>query len=146
MVRVNICLNLVMFICKLFIILRYLKRTVGQGILLRATKDFQLKAFVHSDWGACLDTRRSGTGFCVFLGDLRISWKTKKQATVSRSSADAEYRALAIVSCEKLLGCLVFSNLYILILPFPLWYIVIIWQLFLLLLIPFFMSVLSTSR
>lgn len=81
-------------------LLWYLKGSAGQGILLRKSPSFQLKAFVDADWGSCLDTRRSVTGFCIFLGESLISWKTKKQATVSRSSAEAEYRALAVVSSE----------------------------------------------
>ncbi|RVW30627.1 Retrovirus-related Pol polyprotein from transposon RE2 [Vitis vinifera] len=81
-------------------VVRYLKGTTGQGILLRADSDLSLQGWCDSDWAACPVTRRSLSGWLVFLGQSPISWKTKKQHTVSRSSTEAEYRAMAAVTCE----------------------------------------------
>ena len=81
-------------------VVRYLKGTPGQGILLRAYIDLTLQGWCNSDWAACPVTRRSLTGCLVFLGHSPISWKTKKQPTVSRSSAEAEYRSMADITCE----------------------------------------------
>ena len=83
-------------------VVRYLKGNPGQGILLRADCDLQLSAWCDSDWASCPLTRRSITGWLVFLGNSPISWKTKKQHTVSRSSAEAEYRSMASTTCEIL--------------------------------------------
>ena len=81
-------------------ILRYLKQTPGQGIFLAANSQLQFKCFSDSDWAGCPDTRRSISGYIVYLDQSPISWKSKKQPTVSRSSSEAEYRALVAVTCE----------------------------------------------
>nr|CAD1835983.1 unnamed protein product [Ananas comosus var. bracteatus] len=83
-------------------VLRYLKQSPGQGILLSVLTSLQLTAYCDSDWAGCPMTRRSVTGYFVMLGGCPISWKTKKQTVVSRSSAEAEYRSMAATTSELL--------------------------------------------
>ncbi|CAL9217107.1 unnamed protein product, partial [Arabidopsis halleri] len=81
-------------------VLRYLKGTIGQGIFYGKDADFTLRGFSDSDWGTCRDSRRSVTGFAVFLGNSLVSWRSKKQDIVSMSSAEAEYRAMSVITKE----------------------------------------------
>ncbi|XP_019085550.1 PREDICTED: uncharacterized protein LOC109126451 [Camelina sativa] len=66
-------------------VVQFLKSNPGQGILLSNISDLQLNGWCDSDYATCPLTRRSLTGYFVQLGDTPISWKTKKQPTVSRS-------------------------------------------------------------
>lgn len=68
-------------------LLRYVKATSGQGILLKASDQLSLHAFSDSDWGSCPFSRKSVTGYVVLFGGSPISWKSKKQSTISKSSS-----------------------------------------------------------
>ncbi|XP_017441205.1 uncharacterized mitochondrial protein AtMg00810-like [Vigna angularis] len=81
-------------------VLRYIKGSPAKGLHFPANSSLMPSNFADSDWGSCIETRKSVTGYCVFLGSSLICWKTKKQTIVSRSSSEAEYRALAALSCE----------------------------------------------
>ncbi|KAK2361432.1 putative mitochondrial protein [Trifolium repens] len=81
-------------------VIRYLKHNPGRGLIFHRNSDTQLLGYSDADWAGCLDTRRSTSGYCFFLGSSLISWKAKKQLTVSKSSSEAEYRALSTATCE----------------------------------------------
>jgi hypothetical protein len=81
-------------------ILRYLKGTLDHGLPLHRSTVTNLVAYFDVDWAGCLDTHRSTSGYGVFLGDNLVSWSSKRQHTVSWSSAEAEYRAIANAVAE----------------------------------------------
>src|SRR6185503_18529653 len=81
-------------------ILRYVRGTLHLGLLLRPSAQADLVVYSDADWAGCPDTRKSTSGYAVFLGDNLISWSSKRQTAVSRSSAKAEYRAVANAVAE----------------------------------------------
>ena len=81
-------------------ILRYIRGTMTLGLTLTASTSLEMVAYSDADWAGCPDTRRSTSGYYVYLGPSLISWSSKRQPTVSRSSAEAEYRAVANIVAE----------------------------------------------
>uniref|UniRef100_A0A2N9GXG4 Integrase catalytic domain-containing protein n=1 Tax=Fagus sylvatica TaxID=28930 RepID=A0A2N9GXG4_FAGSY len=83
-------------------ILRYLKGTLFHGLHFSSQSSLTLQAYSDADWAGDPTDRRSTTGYCFLLGDSLISWHSKKQSVVARSSTEAEYRALADTTAELL--------------------------------------------
>lgn len=81
-------------------ILRYLRQTIDLGLLISRTNVTKLQAFSDSDWAGCSDDRKSTGGYAIYLGSNLISWSSRKQRTVARSSTEAEYKALADAATE----------------------------------------------
>ena len=81
-------------------LLRYIKGQSGLGLLFSSTSSTQVQAYSDADWATCVDTRRSVTIYCIFIGDSLVAWSSKKQNTVSRSSVEAKYRAMAATISE----------------------------------------------
>ncbi|GKD62013.1 ribonuclease H-like domain-containing protein [Tanacetum coccineum] len=76
-------------------ILRYVGGTVDFGLQLYVSATISLVGYTNADWSGCPSTRRSTSGYCVFLGDNILSWSAKRQHIISRFSAEAEYRGVA---------------------------------------------------
>lgn len=82
-------------------VLRYVKGTTSQGLQLLKQQNMKIPVYSDADWAGCPNTRRSTSGYCLFLGDNLISWSAKRQLTVSRSSAEAEYKGVANAVAES---------------------------------------------
>ncbi|KAH9740954.1 reverse transcriptase Ty1/copia-type domain-containing protein [Citrus sinensis] len=100
-------------------ILRYRKGTLDFGLRFLSQSSLKLYAFSDSDWAGCPITRRSTTGFCIYLGSNCISWSSKKQHTISRSNAEAEYRSMALAAVELTWLTYLFNDIGLCILKAP---------------------------
>uniref|UniRef100_A0A2N9EDK6 Reverse transcriptase Ty1/copia-type domain-containing protein n=1 Tax=Fagus sylvatica TaxID=28930 RepID=A0A2N9EDK6_FAGSY len=83
-------------------ILRYLKGTLFHSLHFSAQSPLTLRAYSDADWAGDPTDRRSTTGYCFLLGSSLISWRSKKQSVVARSSTEAEYCALTDTTSELL--------------------------------------------
>lgn len=81
-------------------VLRYLKSSLGQGIIIPRDNDLIVVAYCDSNYVSCPLTRRSISGYDLNLGTTPISWKTKKQIIKSRSSSEVEYRVMDHATSE----------------------------------------------
>ncbi|XP_021812820.1 uncharacterized protein LOC110755840 [Prunus avium] len=73
----------------------YINGTIEHGLIYRSSPDYTLHAFYDADWAGSLDDRHSTSRACIFLGPDILTWTAKKQSPISRSSSEAEYRAVA---------------------------------------------------
>jgi hypothetical protein len=81
-------------------ILRYIKQCTNLGLHIHRSDSTLVSAFSDADWAGSVDDRKSTGGFAVFLGSNLVSWSARKQPTVSRSSTESEYKALANATAE----------------------------------------------
>jgi histone deacetylase 1/2 len=81
-------------------ILRYVKDTIKLGTTFTPSSSTFLSAFSDADWAGDIDDRRSTGDFAIFVGPNLVSWSARKHATVSRSSTEVEYKALANATAE----------------------------------------------
>ena len=90
-------------------LLRYVNNTANLGIRYTKSKDFKGKmkitAFVDSDWGGCIDTRRSTMGYIIHMANGPVSWKSKLMKTLALSSCEGEFMALTEVCRELMWLC-----------------------------------------
>ncbi|XP_062085612.1 uncharacterized mitochondrial protein AtMg00810-like [Humulus lupulus] len=81
-------------------ILRYLKGTIHHELHIKYSEILTLTGFSDANWASCPNDRKFVAGYCVFFGDTLVSWSSKKQTVVAKSSTESEYLALAQVAAE----------------------------------------------
>ncbi|XP_019051990.1 PREDICTED: uncharacterized protein LOC109114187 [Nelumbo nucifera] len=83
-------------------IVKYLKHNVDFGLAIVSSTSLSLHALSDATWAGCKSDRKSQTGYCIYLGGNLISWASKKQSTISRSSTKAEYCSVATTTSKVL--------------------------------------------
>ena len=81
-------------------ILKYLKGTPGRGLLFQKNEERKVEVYVDADWAGSVTNRRSTSGYCSYVWGNLVTWRSKKQTVVARSSAQAELRSTALSICE----------------------------------------------
>ncbi|KAL5571449.1 hypothetical protein UlMin_021046 [Ulmus minor] len=94
-------------------ILHYLKGSPGKGVLFKRNSSLVLEAYTYADYAESIVNRRSTSGYCTFIGGNLVTWRSKKQSVVARSSAEAKFRAMALGICEILWWKIILDDLKI---------------------------------
>ena len=92
-------------------LLRYLKQTIFYGVQINKAGTPVLRTYSDADWARNVDDLTSTSAYISFLGSNPISWSSKKQRVVARSSTEAEYRALATAASETMWLSTLFNEL-----------------------------------
>lgn len=87
-------------------LLRYLKNTIFNGIIIQKNINLALTCFTDADWGGNLENRSSTSAYLILFATNPISWSSKKQRAIAKSSMKAEYKALATAASELILSLL----------------------------------------
>ncbi|GKB31322.1 ribonuclease H-like domain-containing protein [Tanacetum coccineum] len=93
-------------------VLCYLRGTTDLGLQLFWSTTSQLIAYSDADWAGCLATRRSTSGYCVFLGENLLMWSSKLQDMLSHSSAKVEYHRVVNAVAETSWICNLLCELH----------------------------------
>jgi len=79
-----------------------LKSSPGKGLFFEKNERRGIEAYTDADWAGSTSDRRSTSGYCTFVWGNLVTWRSKKQNVVARSSAEAEYRSMAQGICEMI--------------------------------------------
>ena len=82
------------------------------GLDYRQEDGVRLAGYTDSDWIGCASDRKGTVGCCFGLGSVVVSWISRKQKSVALSSAEAEYMAASLASCEAIWLCKMFFGLF----------------------------------
>ncbi|XP_038890649.1 uncharacterized mitochondrial protein AtMg00810-like [Benincasa hispida] len=82
--------------------LRYLKSSPRKGLVFRKHDKRSIEAYTDSDWASSVTDRKSTSGYCTFVWGNLVTWRSKKQGVVARSSVEAEYKAISLGICEEI--------------------------------------------
>ncbi|KAL2591732.1 hypothetical protein AAZV13_12G026300 [Glycine max] len=103
-------------------IIKYLLATSSRGLFFPTDATIQLQAYNDANWTGSPNTKKSTIGWCMFLGDAPVSWKCKKQESVSKSFIEAKYRSMSVACSENIWLRGLFSKLgYLQAAPTPLY-------------------------
>ena len=83
-------------------ILRYLKGTLGKGLIFKKCGHLHVEAYTNADWVGSIVDRRSTSGYCKFVGGNLVTWRSKKQNVVARNIVEAKFKVVVHGICEVL--------------------------------------------